>query len=92
METAFGFRSRKFFRLMLLEGDPEKIQSTLGSMTKQRQNIETEIATIVFYMQGGLNYTDAFGLTIDQLESMSSIINEHYERQNNAMNGKRKGI
>jgi hypothetical protein len=76
--------------MMLLGGDSEQITTALGSMTKQRQNIEEEIATIVFYMQGGLNYMDAYSLSIEQLEGMSKVINNHYEQQNNALSGGRK--
>lgn len=59
-------------------------------MTKQRQQIEKEIATIAFYMQGGLNYADAFMLSMEQLKNIGDVISDHYEAQNNALNSRKK--
>ena len=55
-------------------------------MEKDRNRIEKDIAMIVFYMNGGLNYTDAYTLSLNQLNDLSTTVNEHYEKQAQAMN------
>ncbi len=59
-------------------------------MAKERKQVEQDIATIVFYMQGGLSYNDAFMLSSEQLEILYKTVHEHYERQNNALNSNKK--
>jgi len=51
-------------------------------MAANRKLIETDIASLVFYMQGGLNYNDAWLLTVDQRKIMSKVIEKHYESMN----------
>jgi hypothetical protein len=53
-------------------------------MERNRKAIQQEIATLAFYMQGGLDYNDAFMLSAEQRATMSKIIEKHYE----AMSGK----
>jgi hypothetical protein len=55
-------------------------------MDKHRKNIEKEIATVVFYMQGGLNFNDAYNLSVEQLNDIAAVIHEHYDKQNNQLN------
>jgi len=75
---------------MLLKGDPEEISTTLRGMEKDRRKIEKDIGTLVFYMQGGLSYRDAYMLSPEQFESLISTVTEHYEKQNAALNPKSK--
>ena len=77
---------------MLLKGDHEAISDLLGSMNKERKRIEQDIAMLVFYMQGGLSYPDAYQLCNEQIEILYSTISEHYEKQNMALNGGRKSL
>lgn len=58
----------------------------LAIMKKNRDVIQNDISTLVFYMQGGLDYNDAFLLTADQRKSMADVVEKHYE----AMNGNKK--
>ena len=53
-------------------------------MEQNRTVIQNEIATLVFYMQGGLDYNDAFLLSSDQRRVMSKVVEKHYS----AMSGK----
>lgn len=57
-------------------------------MDKNRDAVETDVATLVFYMQGGLDYNDAWLLTSAQRGRMAKIIEKHYE----AMNGTKKNM
>lgn len=53
----------------------------LSDMERDRERIEKDIASIVYYMNGGLNFTDAYALDTAQLTRLSNIISEHHERQ-----------
>ena len=72
---------------MLLNGDPEAITQLLGSMEAERKNIQKHVGIIVYYMQGGLNYTDAWSLSMDELGVLSDVFKEHYANQANALTG-----
>ncbi len=51
-------------------------------MEKNRRVIETDVETLVYYMNGGLDYNDAWLLTSDQRRSLSRIIEKHFEAMN----------
>jgi hypothetical protein len=57
-------------------------------MEKSRNSIEEEVATLVYYMNGGLSYVDAYNLSFDQMKKLSEVIEKHYERQNEAIAGR----
>jgi uncharacterized SAM-dependent methyltransferase len=44
--------------------------------------IEQDVNQLVFHMQGGLDYDDAFLLTADQRKLMAKMIQKHYDDQN----------
>jgi hypothetical protein len=69
-----------------MTSDPEIIQKMISVMERNRSTIENDISTLVFYMQGGLDYNDAWLLTLSQRKNMSSIIEKHYS----AMSGNKK--
>ena len=75
---------------MLLRGDPDEITDSLRSMEKGRASIEKDIAGLVYYMNGGLNLVDAYNLSTEQMTTLTAIVNEHYERQNDAFSKSRK--
>ena len=53
-------------------------------METNRKLIETEIATLVFYMQGGVAYDDAWLLNLQQRKIMHEVIEKHYKAMNPA--------
>lgn len=59
-------------------------------MSKEIASIEKEIASLVYYMNGGLSYELAYNLTFDQMRVMTETINTHYENQAKALSGKGK--
>lgn len=66
---------------MLLNGKVDEITNMLGSMEREMESIEREIATVVFYTNGGIAYDKAYDLSMNQLQVMSDVIKEHYEKQ-----------
>jgi len=54
----------------------------LGGMSKNTHTIEKDIATLVYYMNGGLNYNDAWLLTHNQRKVMIKVIEDHYKAMN----------
>lgn len=61
-------------------------------MEKDRKKIQQDLAMLVFYMQGGLDFKDAYLLSNEQIEILITTVHDHYERQNNAFNSKAKGM
>lgn len=51
-------------------------------MEKNKKIIETDIATLVYYMNGGLDYNDAWAISSDQRKTMVSVIQKHFDAQN----------
>lgn len=72
---------------MLLKGDAEEIQTTLRSMKQDVEATERDIAQLVFYLNGGLNFVDAYELTTSDLNRLSKVVSDHFEKQNEAMKG-----
>lgn len=80
--------SHKFFREVLRTGDPSLISSMLETMEKNRNIVHTDIANLVFYMQGGVDVNDAYMLSIQQRKIMNKVIQAHYEAMSNKKNSK----
>ena len=59
--------------------DPELITEMLSVMERNKKMINDEIATLVYYMNGGLDYNDAWMTTSQQRKSMSRVIEKHFE-------------
>jgi hypothetical protein len=51
-------------------------------MEKNRRVIEADVNTLVFYMNGGLDYNDAWLLTTDQRRSLGHVVEKHFEAMN----------
>ena len=81
MAAIIGYRSHKFFRLTLLSGNADNIEKMLRDMERDVERIETDIAQVVYYMNGGLSYTDAWSFSSQQLLKLSQTISNHFERQ-----------
>jgi hypothetical protein len=60
----------------------------LTGMERNRKAIQQEVATLAFYMQGGLDYNDGFMLSAEQRSIMSKIIEKHYEAASGKANSK----
>lgn len=75
---------------MLLRADVDEIHQYLRSLEKDRKQIEKQIATVAFYMQGGLSYMDGYNLPLENLSMMMEVISEHYDKVNNMMNNRSK--
>jgi len=86
MAPAAGHGSHKFFRLTLLNGKVNDITDMLRGMEREAIAIEKEIATVVFYTNGGLAFDCAYDLSMQQLKIVSDIIQEHYAKQAEAYN------
>ena len=54
----------------------------LDVLAKNRLTIEEDVATLVYYMNGGLNYNDAWLLTREQRKIMTHVIERHFKAIN----------
>lgn len=77
---------------MLLRNDPEEISHHLRGLKEEIKRIEKHIGAIAFYMQGGLNYNQAYDLSMEQIENLIEIVQDHYEKINSSISGKNKII
>lgn len=59
----------------------------LSTMERNRKILNDEIATITYYMNGGISYNDAWLLTFSQRKSLGNVIEKHYK----AMDPNKKG-
>jgi hypothetical protein len=62
--------------------DPDAIGEMLDILNKNQSLIESDIASLVFHMNGGLDFDDAYLLTADQRRMMAIMIQKHYDAQN----------
>lgn len=69
----------KFFRLRLLTASPEEIEQIVDSMDKSVRNIKEESLKLSWYMRGGLSYTEAMNLSMDERKIINDIIKENLE-------------
>ena len=60
----------------------------LEDMDRNRKSISSEIGTLVFYMQGGLDYDTAHLLSADQRSVLSKVIEKHYTSASGKNNNK----
>lgn len=51
----------------------------IETMERNRKAIMTEVSTLTFYMQGGLDYNDSYMLSGEQREIMAKVIEKHFE-------------
>jgi hypothetical protein len=75
---------------VLLRGDADEIQTLLRSMKQDVEATERDIAQLVFYLNGGLNFVDAYELTTSDLNRLSKVVSDHFEKQNEAMKGTKR--
>jgi len=54
----------------------------LDVMNRNVDAIESDVNSLVFHMNGGLDYDDAWLLTLDQRRKMVNMIQKHYDSQN----------
>ncbi len=67
-----------------MQGDSEVITNLLGDYERERTAMEKDIANLVYYMNGGLSYPDAYNLSQHQMKILSETISKHYEMQADA--------
>jgi len=54
----------------------------IDTMERNRSIINEEITTLVYYMNGGLDYNDAWMLTEPQRKGFSKVIERHFKAMN----------
>ena len=65
--------------MTLATSDHELIEDMLASMGENRDLIETDVNQLVYHMNGGLDYDDAWLLSSDQRVRMSETIIKNLE-------------
>ena len=62
--------------------NPDLINDMINTCNRNISLIEQDVNALVFHMQGGLDYDDAFLLTAEQRSLMAKMIQKHYDDQN----------
>lgn len=57
-------------------------------MENNRKAITMDLATLTFYMQGGINFHDAHMLSYEQRQIMSKVIEKHFAAMNGSKGNK----
>ena len=65
-----------------MTANPEQIHEMLAVLKSNRDIIETDIGNLVYYMNGGLDYNDAWLLTVDQRRNLMNVIQKHFDAVN----------
>lgn len=65
-----------------MTSSPEQIHEMLSVLESNRNGIEIDINSLVYYMNGGLDYNDAWLLTLEQRKNMMNVIKRHFEAMN----------
>ena len=66
---------------MLLGGDSEEITTTLGSMSREVDKLESDIMTLLIHMKGAVSISDAYNMSVKQIELAIKSINDYYKSQ-----------
>ncbi len=65
-----------------MTSSPEQIQDMIKVLDSNKLIIESDVNTLVYYMNGGLDYNDAWLLTIEQRKRMTQVIQRHFDAMN----------
>ena len=55
----------------------DKIEKLVDSMDQEAKRIKAEILKLCWYMRGGITYTEAMNMSMDEREALGSIIKEN---------------
>jgi hypothetical protein len=67
--------------MILRRRDPEKIQNYIRKMQRDIDNTLREINSLVYFMRGGLQYSDAKLLTVPERRLMHEFLSERLEQE-----------
>ena len=65
--------------MRILAWSLDEILQEVKRLEGEQKTLKTEISKICWYMRGGLTYDEAFALTYEDREILSSIIKENLE-------------
>lgn len=60
----------------------------IRKMDHNRELIHTDMATLVFYMNGSLDFNDAYCLSMQQRKIMAKVVKEYRESQSPKSGGR----
>jgi len=69
----------KFFRIRLLTLNSEEIEGLVEGMEKETKSIRNDSLKMAWYMRGGLSYTEAMHLSMEERSIINDIIKENLE-------------
>ena len=69
----------KFFRIRLLTSAPERIEKIVEEMDKEVKGLKEELLKMVWYMRGGVSYSEIVNMSTPEREYISALIKDNLE-------------
>jgi hypothetical protein len=69
-------KSNKFFYRVIRSKDSEEIAQLIAGLGEQSQSILESVLDIVYYMRGGVTYTEAMFMSAAERTSATQMINK----------------
>lgn len=69
----------KFFRIRLLTSAPERIEKIIQDMDKEVKSLKEDMLKMVWYMRGGVTYSEIVHMSQPEREYIGSLIKENLE-------------
>lgn len=61
---------------------PEELQDLIESYENESKALKEQIAEICYFMQGGIEYNSAWGMSFEDREIIIKVINKRLKEQN----------
>jgi len=69
----------EFFRIRLLTSTAEEIEKIIEDMDKEVKSLKENMLRSVWYMRGGVTYTEIVNMSYDERVSINKIIEDNLE-------------
>ena len=69
----------KFFRIRLLTSSPERIEQIVNEMDKEVKGLKEDMLKMVWYMRGGVTYSEIVHMSQPEREYIGSLIKDNLE-------------
>jgi len=79
IQTKNRIKCHGFFRLRLLNLNPDEIKKLTDDMEKERMSIPYNAQKLAWFMRGGINFVDIMNMSHDEIDNINKLIDENME-------------
>ena len=69
----------QIFRIRLLTSSPERIEKIIQDMDREVKGLKEDMLKMVWYMRGGVSYSEVVHMSNSEREYIGSLIKENLE-------------